>query len=154
MDGALHQIPSSMTCLGCLLTNHLNSEPDHYKREKRDIIKDWLYNEPGGWNHDDLAKAIEDFAVLNVEQQARSLDKLRYLEMHPFQKGVMNKLRSIGIRPSQEGYMPVDHEYQEGQVPLTKQELGRLGMKTRSPTVHEKHGMDYSRKFSHGHSIA
>ena len=149
MDGTLNQSPSTITCLGCMLTNYLNSEIDHYKREKRDIIRSWLHSPFTGWNHNNLPKALDEFAGLNIEERAEDLDKWRYQEMHPSEEAMKR------------GVMSVDHEYNEGQVPLTRDELGRLGKKNRSPEVTEKFEstdqwniIDKSRLWSHGHGIA
>jgi hypothetical protein len=129
-----------------MLTFWLNSEVDHYKREKRGIIRNWLHTPFSGWNDNNLPKALEDFSVLDIKSQAEGLDRRRYRDMNPSRKGVAT---------------PVDHEYNEHQVPLTGAELGRIGMKNRSPEVTDKtastdqwNSIDKSRQWSHGHGTA
>lgn len=135
----------TLKCLACHLITVLDSERDHYKLTKRGIIKDWLStpsDETGEpeWNTNNLSKALSDFHDRRIAYHAYKLDKTRNREM------------------DMRGPNPLDREHDEVQIPLTRQELTRLGMKNRSPTVDSKdpvfnewNAIDMSRKWAHGH---
>jgi hypothetical protein len=109
-------------CYGCLLTFHLRREQDHYKTEKRRLIKEWLIEHDeiantATWNTTDLSKALEDYEFHNIEQMAANLDQQRYME-------------------KTYGSDPYDKETQERQKPRTARELNnRRGNPLRSPDV-------------------
>ncbi|PQE03343.1 ribosomal L36 protein [Rutstroemia sp. NJR-2017a BBW] len=111
------------SCMGCMLSDYLDIEEDHYKRRKRTIIKRWLYHpdmwndgeeEFGMWNQTDLLKAIEDFEKKGVVGAAQKLE--------------MERLRS-----------PIDHETHEVQRPLPVATEGRRGAHgIQAPTTTDK----------------
>lgn len=134
-----------MKCLACRLVHWLNNESDHYKRQKRHAIKCWLLEEVDEetgeetWNDTNMPKALEVFKEKKIWGAGQKLDRQRVERMH-------------------DPVEPLDREYDEGQKPLTREELGRLGMKNRSPTVDSKdpvfdqwNAWDPSRLFAHGH---
>jgi hypothetical protein len=99
--------------------DHLRFETDHYKQEKRRIIRMWL-GSPDGMNRDDLSKALADYRDRNVEHLAQQLANQRLTE-------------------STTGPDPYDREVEERQKPLTQGELsGRTTTHQRSPEVYEK----------------
>jgi len=51
-----------ISCAGCLLNGVLRKEADHYKQEKRDIMRSWLVG-PDGLNKDDLARHLQTATV-------------------------------------------------------------------------------------------
>jgi hypothetical protein len=149
LDGLTGTQPQ-LKCLGCLLTLALNTERDHYKRFKRNIISKWLRLEDDPetdepvWNTNNMSLALSDFETRNVVSWARDLDRRRVMAMlHP-------------KRPED----ALDRENDEVQRPFTRVELGRLGMKNRSPTVQSKdevidqwNWVDTSRLWAHGHGV-
>lgn len=66
-------------CLGCKLTEYLNSEIDHYKSSKRIIIRRWLEtsNPDAPMNKDDLEKFISDFEARGMAARGAKLDMFR-----------------------------------------------------------------------------
>ncbi|PQE21773.1 ribosomal L36 protein [Rutstroemia sp. NJR-2017a WRK4] len=110
-------------CMGCILSDYLDIEEDHYKREKRTIIKRWLYHpdmwndgeeEFGMWNQTDLLRAIEDFEKKGVVGAAHKLD--------------LKRLRAS-----------IDHETHEVQRPLPVATEGRRGAHgIQAPTTTDK----------------
>ena len=135
----------SLQCFGCRLTAWLNAEKDHYKRSKRSIMQLWLSgpDDQGErvFNTNNLSKALSDFKLREITGRARRMDICRVNTM---------------LRQDE----PLDRENDEVQVPLNDFELGRLGMKNRSPTVDSKdpifdqwNWIDTSRKWAHGHGI-
>lgn len=106
-------------CLGCKLTYCLRRETDHYKSQKRCIVKQWLREADGTWNTTDLRRAIEAYEYHGVEEMARDLDEERFLDMT-------------------EGPDPYDRETEERQRDLTHDETkGKRGGFLRSPEVCE-----------------
>ncbi|KAM3069344.1 hypothetical protein ACMFMG_010847 [Clarireedia jacksonii] len=113
-------------CMGCMLSDYLDLEEDHYKRQKRTIIKRWLYHVDewndteekfGLWNQTDLSKAIGDFEKRGVIGAAHKLDTQR-------------------MRAMQQG---ADHEYHEIQRPLPVVTEGRRGAHgVQAPTTTDK----------------
>jgi hypothetical protein len=98
-------------CMGCMLSDYLDSEEDHFKMEKRSIIKRWLYypnmwnddaEQFGMWNQTDLPKAIEDFK----------------------KKGVIGAAHQLDIKRTRG---QIDHETHEVQRPLPVETGGRRG---------------------------
>lgn len=93
------------------------------------------------FNTNNLSKALRDFELREIAGRARQMDIRRVNSM---------------LRQDE----PLDRENDEVQVPLNDFELGRLGMKNRSPTVDTKdpvfdqwNWIDTSRKWAHGHGI-
>lgn len=121
-------------CYGCLLTYYLRRETDHYKTEKRRIVKQWLREDDGTtvtWNTTDLHKAIEDYELNNIEQMAADLDELRQKEMT-------------------QGPDAYDKETQERQRPLTEREArGKRGGHLRSPDVNSWKSEEYAYLYDH-----
>lgn len=113
-------------CYGCHLTKALREEADHYKAQKRRIVKRWLREEErdpytdeivATWNTTNLGKAIEDFHLKEIEVMAQCLDDQRASDMT-------------------RGRDPYDRETQERQRPYTEKETrGRRGFYLRSPDV-------------------
>lgn len=69
-------------CLGCMLTEKLDKENDHFKQSKMQIMSSWVndVSEDGDIlkNTDDVAKLLEDFEKKKILKQAQSLDVLRH----------------------------------------------------------------------------
>jgi hypothetical protein len=127
-----------LSCGGCLLKDHLRKENDHYKQEKRQVMRSWLAG-PDGFNRDDLSKALIDYHNRDILGQATQLAHQR--------------LKDMAMGPD-----PYDRELNERQVPLTKAELsGRTTMHKRSPQIYEQlpgKGYDYFRQERYdGHSL-
>jgi hypothetical protein len=122
-------LSSALPCAGCLLTSTLREEADHYKQEKRQIVRSWL-NGPQGLNKDDLGKALADYHNRQIPLLAKQLG-YQYLA------------------DSTTGPDPYDKELHERQKPLTKAEKsGKMGMHRRSPQIYESGpgtGYDYIR---------
>jgi hypothetical protein len=144
-DQGLTGAQVQMMCLACRLVRWLNNEQDHYKRYKRALIRRWLRDEVDQetgeetWNDTNMPNALEDFGSRNAMRRALHMDNLRY-------KAMMDKKD------------PLDKEYDERQIPYSKEEKGRLGMKNRSPTADTKdlvedewNAIDRSRTYAHGH---
>ncbi|KUJ24369.1 uncharacterized protein LY89DRAFT_679531 [Mollisia scopiformis] len=109
-------------CYGCRLTFLLRRDTDHYKVEKRRIIKTWLMIDDKTWNTDNLRKSIEDYELLGIEELAANLDEKRKKHMT--------------LSPKNPD--PYDRETQERQVPYTDHECsGKQGGRWRSPDVNE-----------------
>ena len=132
--GVLGTNNQQLMCMGCRLVRHLDNEGDHYKPFKRDIIARWLYDEHGGWNLNNLPKALDDFRENNIRNK----------QMH--HPDVSKQL---------------DREHDEQQKPFAHHELGRLGFKNMSPTVSSKdqvidqwNWIDKTRMWGHGRGIA
>ena len=143
-----------LKCMACRLIEVLDNETDHYKREKRAIIKHWLKDDydDGGWNIMNMPKALTDFTDRNVAVEARKLCRKRWNKVHRRHK----LFAQDPILYAQYGQW--DREYDERQTPYSRDEKGRLGLKNRSPTVHGKDPVydawntwDNSRTFAHGH---
>ena len=77
-------------CLGCKLIAHLDSEPDHKKRQKMDMVKTWLRNRDGTINHDDLDKALNDHSKAKGMKSAAIYDNQR------------KALRELALAPEQQ----------------------------------------------------
>jgi hypothetical protein len=108
----------SLNCGGCLLKGHLRTEADHYKRKKRGIMRTWLAG-PGGFNKDDLGKALAEYHSRDIE-------------------GLVQLLADQRLADSTSGPDPYDREVNERQIPLTKKELsGKKGTEERSPQINE-----------------
>lgn len=120
--GASSTHNTGLNCLGCKITDYLRREKDHYKSEKRKIIRRWLYNGVH-WNDNDLDKAILDFNARNIIDKADALDRQRMLDM--------NHTRPSHCR---------DHEFDERQNPLTFHEMNRKNeiALRQSPLVSDK----------------
>ncbi|KAE9368502.1 hypothetical protein N431DRAFT_414971 [Stipitochalara longipes BDJ] len=122
-------LSSALPCAGCLLTSVLREEDDHYKQEKRQIVRSWL-NGPQGLNRDDLGKALADYHHRQILLLAK-------------------KLGDQHVEDSTTGPDPYDRELDERQKPLTKHEKnGKMGMHRRSPQIYESGpgtGYDYIR---------
>jgi hypothetical protein len=118
-----------LSCSGCLLTSHLQRENDHYKPEKRRIMRSWLVGQDG-LNKDDLTKALVDYHDRDILTKAKRLANQRLTDMTM-------------------GPDPYDKELNERQIPITKKELnGRTTTHKRSPQVFEElpgKGCDYIR---------
>ncbi|ESZ98090.1 hypothetical protein SBOR_1469 [Sclerotinia borealis F-4128] len=125
------------TCMACKLIEYLDMESDHYKIEKRTIIKHWcwdysLTNEDprviGDWNTQNLPRFLRAFRRTQgqrVKRLARLLDS---------------------IRESEERYRQIFHETDEVQRPINHQALGRRGhYGIRAPTVDEKKAIESGR---------
>jgi hypothetical protein len=122
---------SALPCAGCLLTSVLREEDDHYKQEKRQIIRTWLKAPNGmGVNKDDLPRALVDYHSRQVALLAKQL-----VDQH--------------LLDSTTGPDPYDRELRERQKPLTKAEKsGKMGMHQRSPQIYDSGpttGFDYVR---------
>jgi hypothetical protein len=110
-------------CMGCMMSDYLDCEEDHYKKQKRSVIKKWLYHpdvwnddeeEFGVWNQTDLSKAIEDFE----------------------KKGVVGAAHKLDIRRMRDS---IDHESHEVQRPLSVETEGRRGAHgIQAPTTSDK----------------
>lgn len=113
-------------CMACVLYGYLNSEYDHYKLEKRTIIKSWCWDHVSGtWNTNDLKKFLHVFAKRTqgkqVRQRARWLWKLRESDE---EKGIY-------------------HEIDEVQRVIDSQALGRRGhYGIRAATVQDKEAIE------------
>jgi hypothetical protein len=111
-------LSSALPCAGCLLTSTLREEADHYKQEKKQIVRSWLTG-PQGLNKDDLGKALADYHNRQIPLLAKQLGD-QYLA------------------DSTTGPDPYDRELHERQKPLTKAEKsGKMGMHRRSPQIYE-----------------
>ena len=142
-----------LKCMACRLAEVLNNESDHYKLEKRVIIKEWLRDEydEDAWNDNNMPKALEDFYARDVVEKAKKLDLRRWRK---------TKLRHKLFRRDPAvhwQYAQWDREFEERQIPLRECEKTRLGWKNRSPTVESKdpvsdewNNFDDSRVFAHG----
>lgn len=118
-------------CMGCMISDYLDIEEDHYKMHKRSIIKRWLYyaaiwndaeEKHGSWNETDLSKAIKDFNDKGVVEAARKLDEQRKRDMQ-----------------QRDDYDPIDHECHEIQRPLPVETGGRRGVYgIQAPTTTDK----------------
>lgn len=108
-------------CYGCRLTYALRREYDHYKDNKRFIIREWLselkFEEDNSgpvpkvkktreWNRNDLRKAVEvDYYMHDIEQLAADLDGLRQRDMtivsednpHPYDRETKERQRPLHI---------------------------------------------------------
>jgi hypothetical protein len=110
--------------MGCKLEADLDSETDHFKKEKRHIITKWLRededeeNPPFTLNTTDLSRALEDFDGKNITHDARQLDRLR------------RRLMRSG--PVNERW---DREFEERQRPRTRAMMGKHGSKLYAPAV-------------------
>lgn len=118
------------TCMACKLAVYLSGESDHYKIEKRSIMKKWCWdytiinedtNIQGDWNTAYLKHFIDVYAQRtqghHVREKARKLDAMR--------------LRDEANQ--------IFHETDEVQRPISQQALGRRGhYGIRAPTVNEK----------------
>ncbi|APA09615.1 hypothetical protein sscle_05g043850 [Sclerotinia sclerotiorum 1980 UF-70] len=125
------------TCQACKLFDYLKMEDDHYKKEKRTIIKAWCWDRSltvpnsqiiGDWNTNNLLKFLRVFKCerqgSHVRQLARLLDKKRRHD------------ESIQIF----------HETDEVQRPINHQALGRRGAYgIRAATVQDKEGYESGR---------
>jgi hypothetical protein len=80
--------PPPVRCLGCKITAYLNSETDHYKIQKRSIVRSWLDNEDHSINENNLPKFVADFVRNDVKGQARTLDDTnqRHIEQYGYSK--------------------------------------------------------------------
>lgn len=125
-------------CLGCILTDQLDMEQDHYKGVKNTIITHWLYNketdENGdikGWNRDNIKQAFEDYHIRDIKAEAKELDSTRYTH------------RTFGANENERYYTiagtdPYDRETEERQRPDAAATLtGKMGNRFRSPFVKE-----------------
>ncbi len=109
----------------------MRNETDHYKRQKRGIIIEWLkLPKPPGrdfapgerrFNDDDLGKALRDFVSnQNIMAKAHLLDKLR----------------ASHIADTHTGHKEYDHELEERQKPIPLEELNhKMNTYISSPTV-------------------
>lgn len=93
---------SGLNCLGCKITHYLRLEHDHYKSDKRKIVRRWLYNGQE-WNDNDLDKALLDYEARGIMYKADDLDRKRDLDM--------NHTRLAHC---------IDHEYDERQNPIVE----------------------------------
>ncbi|KAI9648289.1 hypothetical protein NHQ30_002921 [Ciborinia camelliae] len=122
-------------CMGCKLADYLAMERDHYKHEKRVIIKRWLWDlslineDPtitGDWNTQNLPKFLRIFRRTqgrHVLQMAQMLDIIR--------------------KNNEQKAQPEFHETDEVQRPINYQALGRRGhYELRAPTVQEKKAIE------------
>ena len=116
------------SCLGCDLIDYLDNEVDHFKQEKRALIKSWLFSEVDqSWNTENVLKALSDFEMNEIEAEAEQLDRLR----PPF------KHKHEGMGKGQRCY--IDHEYEEVQNEAPSEWYGRRGEHGwKAPTIGEK----------------
>jgi hypothetical protein len=118
-----------LSCAGCLLNEVLRMEADHYKQEKRNIMRSWLVG-PDGPNKNDLGKALADYHNRQIVLRAKHLADQRATD-------------------SITGQDPYDRELNERQKPLTKKELsGKTTTHHRSPEIYNQSpgtGYDYIR---------
>ena len=80
-------------CLGCMLTSYLNAEADHYKRQKMEIINQWINGGTNAdgiliTNTDDLGKLLSDFDDKGILSKATKLDQRRasFIERRGYDK--------------------------------------------------------------------
>ncbi|KAF7863832.1 hypothetical protein EAF04_006797 [Stromatinia cepivora] len=125
------------TCQACKLFDYLKMEDDHYKKEKRTIIKAWCWDRTltipnsqviGDWNINNFLKFLRVFKSraqgCDVRELARQLDKRREYD------------ESI----------QVFHEIDEVQRPINHQALGRRGAYgIRAATVQDKEAYESGR---------
>lgn len=116
LDGRAHSEPASMKCLGCMLVDELDAEADHFKAQKRLILRKWVYDGVDV-NNFNLPKLLEDFDEKHIRFEA---EKLNYIRMKTTQKNGFDK------------------ETEDRQRPLNRRELGRHGIKYISPTYADK----------------
>ncbi|CZS95406.1 hypothetical protein WAI453_011355 [Rhynchosporium graminicola] len=114
---------ANLTCLGCKLKFIFFFERDHFKREKRRLMRAWLHSGPvgddqGEWNTADLRKALSDFHTRRIILKADALDQKRLEAMNMPNR----KLRH-------------DPEYDARQTPIPYQSYGKHGFQKRSPTA-------------------
>ncbi|KAA8575045.1 hypothetical protein EYC84_004265 [Monilinia fructicola] len=116
------------TCMSCKLFEYLNSESDHYKREKRIIIERWCRYQ-SGWNTNNLRKFLRVFSSRRT--QGRLI------------RGTATDLDMIRANHEQQ---QIFHETDEVQRPINHQALGRRGhYGIRAPTVQEKEAIESGR---------
>ncbi|TGO88838.1 hypothetical protein BPOR_0139g00120 [Botrytis porri] len=128
-------------CQACKLSQYLDQESDHYKKEKFSIIKAWCW-EPiipsvpgapnqGEWNTNDIGKF------------------LRIFESAPEGRWVRRLAHILQIKRELDESRHVFHEIDEVQRPVSKQALGRRGAYgLRAATVQDKLWIESGRKHS------
>ncbi|TGO80392.1 hypothetical protein BELL_0008g00280 [Botrytis elliptica] len=125
-------------CQACKLYQYLNQEDDHYKVQKFNIIKAWVWEptsnvpgHPGRWNTNDIGKFLHIFRDTPQGSRIRGLartlhDKRRLDEAHD-----------------------IFHEIDEVQRTISIQALGRRGAYgIRAATVQDKLWIESGRKHS------
>lgn len=66
-----------MQCMGCRLNRYLDTEADHLKLKKNEIMSIWLRKADGTRNEDDLTQAIINFKKNKIRRLGKELDRLR-----------------------------------------------------------------------------
>lgn len=82
---------NGLSCLGCMLSEYLDSEVDHFKNLKHDIMDKWITDgvDSAGWivkNTNDVGRLLDNFFSRDVLGMAQTLDGIRanFQEKHGF----------------------------------------------------------------------